>query len=78
VRKLLALMLCIQVCLAGCALRSGGRSSANQRGERLALERGKLSETTDPALRTKSYIAIADLRGVAARQVPMRAAADSL
>jgi hypothetical protein len=38
VRKLLALMLCIQVCLAGCALRSGGRSSANQRGERLALE----------------------------------------
>ena len=59
-RKLIALMFCVQVCQAGCAMRSGGGSSAN-RGERLAIERGKLSETTDPVARTKSYIVISDL-----------------
>jgi hypothetical protein len=36
-------------------------SSANRRGERLAIERGKLSETTDPVAKTKSYIVISDL-----------------
>jgi hypothetical protein len=36
-------------------------SSANRRGERLAIERGKLSETTDPVARTKSYIVVSDL-----------------
>ena len=59
--KLLALMLSLQLCLAGCAMRGLGGSSANQRGERLAIERGKLSETTNPIARTKSYIVISDL-----------------
>src|SRR5437667_10000429 len=53
-------MFCVQVCQAGCAMRSGGGSSAN-RGERLAIERGRLSETNDPVARTKSYIVISDL-----------------
>jgi hypothetical protein len=57
--KLLALMLSLQLCLAGCAIRGVG--GANQRGERLAIERGKLSETTNPIARTKSYIVISDL-----------------
>jgi hypothetical protein len=60
-RKLVAVIFCLEVCLAGCALRSGGRPSGNQRGERLALERGRLIETTDPMARTKSYIVISDL-----------------
>jgi hypothetical protein len=54
-------MLCLLLCLAGCAMRGVGGSSANQRGERLAIEKGKLSETTDPTARTKSYIVISDL-----------------
>ncbi len=58
--KLIALMFCLQLCLAGCAIRGVG-GSANQRGERLAIERGKLSETSDPIARTKSYIVISDL-----------------
>ena len=38
-----------------------GRRSATARGERLAIEKGKLSETTDPVARTKSYVVISDL-----------------
>ena len=59
-RKLLAVMFCLQLGVAGCAMR-GGRASANQRGERLAIERGRLSELADPVARTKSYIVISDL-----------------
>ena len=54
-------MFCLQLCMVGCAIRGGGGSSANQRAERLAIEKGKLSETTDPVAQTKSYIVIADI-----------------
>jgi hypothetical protein len=60
-RKLLAVMFCLQLGVAGCAMRGGGGASANRRGERLAIERGRLSELTDPIARTKSYIVISDL-----------------
>jgi hypothetical protein len=36
-------------------------ASGSQRGERLAIERGRLSELTDPVARTKSYVVIADI-----------------
>lgn len=54
-------MFCLQLFLAGCAIRGLGNSGSNQRGERLAIEKGKLTETTDPAAQTKSYIVIADI-----------------
>ena len=54
-------MFCLQLCMVGCAIRGGGGSSANQRADRLAIETGKLSETTDPVAQTKSYIVIADI-----------------
>ncbi len=60
-RNLIVLMFCLQLGVAGCAMRGGGRASANQRGERLAIERGRLSELADPVARTKSYIVISDL-----------------
>jgi hypothetical protein len=46
--------------LAGCALRFG-RMTPTQRGERLAIERGRLTELTDPVERTRSYITISKL-----------------
>jgi hypothetical protein len=59
-RKLIALMFCAQICLlTGCAIKSRRNSTA--RGERLAIEKGKLTETTDPIARTKSYVVISDL-----------------
>ena len=58
--SVLAILL-LQLALAGCAIRGVGGSNANQRGERLAMERGKLGETKDPVARTKSYLLIADL-----------------
>jgi len=44
----------------GCALRFG-RMAPTQRGERLAIERGRLTELTDPVDRTRSYIRISKL-----------------
>ena len=41
-RKLLAVMFCLQLGVAGCAMR-GGRASANQRGERCACANGVLA-----------------------------------
>jgi hypothetical protein len=60
-RKLIALIFILQVVLSGCALRGHGGSSANQRAERLAIEKGKLSQTTDPVAETQSYIVISDI-----------------
>jgi hypothetical protein len=51
---------CCLILLAGC----GGRltkMSATKRAERMATERGRLSELTDPVERTKSYIVISDV-----------------
>jgi hypothetical protein len=60
-RKWIAVIFCLQLSLVGCAIRLGGGSNANRRAERLAIEKGKLTETTDPVARTKSYIVIADI-----------------
>jgi hypothetical protein len=60
-RKLIAIMFCLQLFLGSCAIRGGGGSSANQRAERLAIQKGKLTETTDAAARTKSYVVIANI-----------------
>ena len=47
---------------SGCGRRNVSSSSTpNLRGERLAIEKGRLSELKDPIARTKSYILIADL-----------------
>jgi len=35
--------------------------SANQRGEQLAIERGRLTELTDPVARMKSHVIISDV-----------------
>jgi len=59
-KTLVALIFCFHLGLFGCASRSRG-TSANQRGERLATERGRLSELSDPVARTKSYITISDI-----------------
>jgi len=52
--------LCCLILLAGC----GGRltkMTATKRAERMATERGRLSELTDPVERTKSYIVISEV-----------------
>jgi len=56
-----ALALCLLLGLTGCAIKGARGSKASERGERLAIERGRLSETTDAAARTRSYIVISDL-----------------
>jgi hypothetical protein len=60
VKKLVALTFCVHIALSGCAIRGHG-TAANQRSERLAIERGRLSELTDPAGRMQSYIVISDI-----------------
>jgi phytoene dehydrogenase-like protein len=57
--KTVALIVCLHLGLSGCAMR--GLGSANQRGERLAMERGRLSELTDPVAQTKSHVIISDI-----------------
>src|SRR5262245_24276543 len=59
VKTLLALIFCVHLGLAGCAMRGGG--SANHRGERLATERGRLIELTDPVAQTRSRVVISDI-----------------
>ena len=59
-RKVLPVILFLLLVSAGCALRLG-RMTPTQRGERLAIERGKLTELTDPVARTRSYIRISKL-----------------
>jgi hypothetical protein len=56
----LAIALSFPLVLSGCAARLG-RLNDNQRAERLARERGRLSELKDPVQRTKSYIVISTL-----------------
>ena len=56
-----ALALCLLLGLTGCAMKGARGSKASERGERLAVERGRLTETTDAAARTRSYIVISDL-----------------
>jgi hypothetical protein len=46
--------------ITGCGLRLS-KLTATQRGERLAIERGRLSDMTNPVGRTKSYITISHL-----------------
>jgi hypothetical protein len=59
VKTVVALIVCLHLGLSGCAMR--GLGSANQRGERLAMERGRLSELTDPVAQTKSHVIISDI-----------------
>jgi len=46
--------------LTGCALRLG-RMTDEQKAERLAVERGRLTEFTNPIDKTKSYITISEI-----------------
>ena len=50
-----AAVLCVLV-LGGCL--GGGRMNANQRAERMALEKGRLTDQTNPVEKTRSYIRI--------------------
>src|SRR5262245_25708345 len=59
-KGLLVIVLSVPLILAGCAVRLG-RLNDNQRAERLARERGRLTELKDPVQRTKSYITISTL-----------------
>ena len=54
------LTLLVPLLVFGCAARLGHESETII-GERLAVERGRLSELEDPIERTKSYITISDL-----------------
>ena len=56
----LAIALSIPLVLSGCAARLG-RLNDNQKAERLARERGRLTELNDPVQRTRSYIVISRL-----------------
>jgi hypothetical protein len=56
----LVVVLSVPLVLSGCAARLG-RLNDNQRAERLARERGRLTELEDPVQRTKSYITISTL-----------------
>lgn len=61
-KRFIALACCLQLCIAGCAMRSGGAAAAaNRKAERLALEKGRLVEATDATTRTKSCIVISDI-----------------
>jgi hypothetical protein len=55
----LSLFLCL-LATWGCAARIA-QMSAKQRSERLAAERGNLTEVTDPVSRTRSYITISEI-----------------
>ena len=57
---MIVLILCLALGLSGCAIKGSG-ISRNHRGERLAIERGRLTELTDSTARTKSYIVISDI-----------------
>ena len=46
--------------MSGCAARLG-RLSDSQKGERLAIEKGRLAQLKDPVQRTKTYITISQL-----------------
>jgi len=59
-KAFLVITLSIPLVLSGCAARLG-RLNDNQRAERLAIERGRLTELKDPIQRTKSYIIISTL-----------------
>jgi hypothetical protein len=59
--KVIGFILVLQLVTGGCAVSGLGGSNPNRRGERLAVERGKLAETSNPLARMKSYIVIADL-----------------
>jgi hypothetical protein len=52
--------LCCLIVLTGCGVRLT-RQTAAKRAERMATERGRLSELTNPVERTKSYIVISDI-----------------
>jgi hypothetical protein len=54
------LSLLVPFLVFGCAARLGHKSESLI-GERLAVERGRLSELQDPIERTRSYITISDL-----------------
>jgi hypothetical protein len=59
-RILLTCFVSIALLVSGCAVRLG-RLNDNQKAERLALERGRLTELSDPVRRTRSYIVISTL-----------------
>jgi hypothetical protein len=53
-------MVCCLILLGGCGVRLN-KMTAAKRAERMATERGRLSELTDPVERTKSYILISNI-----------------
>src|SRR5262245_45373992 len=53
-------MLCCLIVLSGCGARLT-KMTAAKRAERMATERGRLVELTDPVERTRSYIVISDI-----------------
>jgi hypothetical protein len=53
--------LIVQFLAVACAVPGIRSAKPSRRGERLATEKGKLAETTDPLARAKSYTIIADL-----------------
>jgi hypothetical protein len=59
-KAFVVIALSVPLALSGCAARLG-RLNDNQRAERLARERGRLTELKDPVQRTKSYIVISTL-----------------
>src|SRR5262245_59085515 len=61
VKKFCVLVFGLQLCLSGCAMRVGRGSNGTARAERLAMEKGKLAELTDPVARAKTYVVIADI-----------------
>jgi hypothetical protein len=48
------------IVLPGCGVRLG-KMKASQRGEQLAIERGRVTELTNPVDKTRSYITISQL-----------------
>jgi hypothetical protein len=59
-KKYLTWVACATLLCFGCAMRVG-RTTNQQKAERLASERGRLAETDDPAVKTNSYIVISGI-----------------
>jgi hypothetical protein len=60
-KYILAWTLCVaQLLIFGCAMRTA-RATNQQKAELLALERGRLLDTNDPVIKTKSYIVISGI-----------------
>ena len=59
--RLLLGLLGVALTLSGCALREAGLSSVSEQAERLAEERGRLIELTNPLERIRSYVTVSGI-----------------